>query len=928
MIEVDSLVRQGIVYPRWFPDFGQGHGYPIFDFFPPFGYLLTELPELVVRNLPLAIQISMAASMIVSAWGMYPLAREIGAGRFASLATAGVYLYFPYHLQDLYTRGGMPELWAMAGLPWLAWAQLRATQSPNVFRIGLAGLLAAGEIGTHNILAAFILPACLVVSLVLSPPLKRRFVVTSASCTAAGVLLAIGYWLPAVVEAPLTHVKELAGDWLPDHTFPPTDLLDGGFFAPYGPKVFKMTAFEAAVLLALICLLLWHGRIARRRLPALGLVALTLATIFGLTKWSVPLWTNVPLMGYIQFPWRLLTLVGFFTATMLALVTREKRWAWIPAAALAAAMGVGSLKQVPDQRFLTPPPLDARTLQTQEYGSALDGVAIESEYQPQTSSPDLMKASQGKRLPDDDTSAPPIQVSNLALEPVGLHATVSATQPSRIRLQTLLFPGWQAHLDGQSLPLRPATPAGFIEAEIPPGAHRLDVTYGGTVLEGVTGLVSGLAFFGWLAWLLRKRPLALGGLVALVLACAAVLAHRSSVPVRSDSWQASPNQTLVAVGGPRLTERGIQADLWWQFGAPREASFDFVLKDDKGREVQRVPARQAATIPYEYIAANELLERRYTIGGVVDVPAGTYSLLAGDHPLGSITLPGPASSPHQLDAAFHDGAVLENYTVDRVQERPGLSVDDIGGRADATTFPGDFLRVSLMWRSRNIIDQNYVGFVHLVDGNGKEWASHDNQPNATLQATSSWVPGSAISDQYLLKLPDAIPPGMYRLEVGLYHIDEHGYHFLPLGSGGNSVLFGAVKVRPRSAPAEITSPVASWQDGISLAAWRQRRQGSDLALTFDWAATANPARDYTLFVHLSDGSGKVVAQADDPPQRGLYPTRLWDSGDRLSDVHLVHAAPPGRYRLSIGWYRPDTGQRLQLTIGGNELNLGEVSVGE
>ncbi|MFI5265950.1 MAG: 6-pyruvoyl-tetrahydropterin synthase-related protein [Chloroflexota bacterium] len=934
MIEVDSLVRQGILYPRWFPDFGQGHGYPIFNFFPPFGYLLTELPALILNDLPLAIQVSMAASMIISGWGMYLLAREIGAGRLASFAVAGFYLYFPYHLQDVYTRGGMPELWAMAWLPWLAWAQLRATREPSVLRIGIAGLLAAAEIGTHNILAAFILPATLGLSLVLSPP-KRRFVLASLACSASGVLLATGYWLPAIVEAPLTHVKQLAGDWLPDHTFPVNQLLDGTFFAPFGPKVFKMTALEAGVVLGLLALLLWHGLRSRGRLPQLGLVGMTLAVLFGLTTWSVPLWMNVPLTGYIQFPWRLLILVGFFAAAMLALASSWHRWAWVGVAAVATAVAVASLGQVPDQRFLTPPPLDARSLQTQEYGSALDGVAIESEYQPQTSSPDLMKASQGKRLADDTTSAPPVLVRELSIRPTEIHATVSASQPSRIRLQTLMFPGWQARLDGQPWPLHPATAAGLIEADLPQGRHRLDVTYAGTTLEGIAGLVSGAAILGWLVWLLRRRPLVVAGLLVLTAAVAGAMAHPELRPGRTSAaagdspnsrptapspWAASVDQVLVGVDGLRVTVRGIEADLFWQFTAPLEASFDFVLRDSAGREVRRTPASQATTLPYEYVAANELLERRYTLSGPFDLPAGAYTLSAGDHELGQVRLPTPGPSVHRLNVPFQDRATLASYSVDRMGEPP------LASRADAAVYPGDFVKVSLLWRSQRTIDQNYVAFVHLIDGSGKTWASHDNQPNATLQATSSWVPGQTIPDQYLLKLPDDVPPGMYRLEVGLYHIDEQGYQFLRLARGGNSVVFGSVKVRPRSAPSAVATPVAQWSEPITLESWGQARQGGDVAFTFDWLAAGEVPRDYTLFVHLSDSDGKVVAQADSPPQRGLYPTSLWDPGDRVTDVHLVSAPPPGRYRLSVGWYRADTGQRLALASGGDELDLGEVEV--
>ncbi|HLY66539.1 MAG TPA: 6-pyruvoyl-tetrahydropterin synthase-related protein, partial [Chloroflexota bacterium] len=212
MIEVDSLVRQGIFYPRWFPDFGLGHGYPMFNFFPPFGYLLTELPALALGNLPLAIQVSMAISMPVSGWGMYLLGRELKAARPAAVVAAAFYLYVPYHIQDIYTRGGLPELWAMAWLPWLCWAQIRAARRASAPWIGLAGLLAAVEVGTHNIVALFVLPVAFVLSLALSCP-SRKSVLAAVAGSCLGLVLSAGYWLPAVAESSMTHLSQLAGSW-------------------------------------------------------------------------------------------------------------------------------------------------------------------------------------------------------------------------------------------------------------------------------------------------------------------------------------------------------------------------------------------------------------------------------------------------------------------------------------------------------------------------------------------------------------------------------------------------------------------------------------------------------------------------------------------------------------------------------------------
>jgi hypothetical protein len=45
---------------------------------------------------------------------------------------------------------------------------------------------------------------------------------------------------------------------------------------------------------------------------------------------------------------------------------------------------------------------------------------------------------------------------------------------------------------------------------------------------------------------------------------------------------------------------------------------------------------------------------------------------------------------------------------------------------------------------------------------------------------------------------------------------------------------------------------------------------------------------------------------------GEYPTDWWEAGETIADEHALdlRALPPGRYRLLIGMYRLDTGERL------------------
>ena len=83
-------------------------------------------------------------------------------------------------------------------------------------------------------------------------------------------------------------------------------------------------------------------------------------------------------------------------------------------------------------------------------------------------------------------------------------------------------------------------------------------------------------------------------------------------------------------------------------------------------------------------------------------------------------------------------------------------------------------------------------------------------------------------------------------------------------------------------------------------------------LTLFWQADTIPQTDYTVFVHILNSQGNLVAQADSPPAAGTYPTSLWDSGEIIKDQRLLPALSPGDYTLSVGLYRPDTFERLPV----------------
>jgi uncharacterized membrane protein len=101
--------------------------------------------------------------------------------------------------------------------------------------------------------------------------------------------------------------------------------------------------------------------------------------------------------------------------------------------------------------------------------------------------------------------------------------------------------------------------------------------------------------------------------------------------------------------------------------------------------------------------------------------------------------------------------------------------------------------------------------------------------------------------------------------------------------------------------------------------------GAPVTLTLFWRASAPVPLDLTVFVHVADSAGKVIAQRDSQPDNGAYPTSEWPSGETIMDrrvIRLPADAAPGSYAFELGLYDVATGKRVQTLAGTDQLRVG------
>ncbi|GIW12109.1 MAG: hypothetical protein KatS3mg061_3166 [Dehalococcoidia bacterium] len=234
----------------------------------------------------------------------------------------------------------------------------------------------------------------------------------------------------------------------------------------------------------------------------------------------------------------------------------------------------------------------------------------------------------------------------------------------------------------------------------------------------------------------------------------------------------------------------------------------------------------------------------------------------------------------------------------------------LGWEAGSRVRPGERLPLTLTWQVQQPADPalDLAWFSHLLDRTGQRWGIGD----ANEYASPQWQPGDLVRGRYDLMVDPRAPPGEYRLAVGLY--DRRSGSRLPTLRPDGNVIFGRVKVLATAPPPPARHPLEARFGtirllGYDLSAPRCQDGSCTATLRLLWQADAPPGVAYTVFVHIVDVQGRIVAQADGPPADYRQPTDLWEAGEVVADERQV-PLPAGATRLLIGLYRPETGERL------------------
>ena len=533
--EFDKTLRAGDWYPRWAPDLNYGYGVPLFNYVYPLPNYVASLFHLFGISFIDAFKLNMFFATIIGSAFFYLWAKQFW-GKMGGVVSSIFYTFSPYHFVEIYIRGSVGEVWALAFFPAFLWAFTRFIESKQKIFLILSSVFLALIIFSHNILALMFFPLAISYALfcIVITKGKKLFTIYYLLFT---ILLSLGlssiFWLPAILESNLVkgleifdvtrHFPDLyellvpswgsgfSGGDSQDHlsfqiglanlTAVLLSLLSVIFIfifrhsGPFGGESFDgelrtVEPLRASNRLSRISHRVWRFWSPHRQLAVrsqndgnVNVIIFFLVwffiVFFLMLKISNPIWENIPFMNYFQFPWRLMSIEILFASFLAgSIFTLKLNWMKLPLFLflifLSFSLGIGYAK--PAHYFYR----DDKYYITRS--NFIDG----------TNSPgDVFNTiwfNQSLKKQSERITIDKGRLESSVIKPTDHSYFVSVFSESNATINIAYFPNWTAFINGKKITIRKDA-NGLISFVVPKGKHLIEVKFQDTLVRTVANFV-------------------------------------------------------------------------------------------------------------------------------------------------------------------------------------------------------------------------------------------------------------------------------------------------------------------------------------------------------------------------------------------------------------------------------------------------------
>jgi hypothetical protein len=320
--------------PRIAPNMSFNLGYPVFNHYAPFSYWTTSLINLVGFDIVDSLKLSFLLAIILCFLFGFLFLREFFDFR-PSLLAAVLYASSPWIAVEIFIRGNLGEVWFMALLPIIFWLIYKNSQSQKPILFVITSLALSFGLTVHNALSVVLIPM-IFIFIFLLPNIKKNLL-----SFAFGFLLSAYFLIPGVLELSSTIASSRVNSLsYPDNLLCVGQLWTTPFWG-YGGSIpgcidgmsFMLGKPQILIgLIGLVGLVIYliknksKKSIIKKRV-IIFMVMMTLGVTFMTTYYSYFISKVLsPYIGWIQFPWRLLTISLFGLSFIAAGILIPKKF--------------------------------------------------------------------------------------------------------------------------------------------------------------------------------------------------------------------------------------------------------------------------------------------------------------------------------------------------------------------------------------------------------------------------------------------------------------------------------------------------------------------------------------------------------------------------------------------------------------------------
>jgi len=511
LLQIDKCTKDRQFPCRWVPDMGYGYGYPLFNFYPPMPYYLGELFRLLGLSFISTAKVIFTLSFLTSAAGMYFLGQKFW-GRIGGLLSSVFYVYAPYHATDLYVRGAVNESWAMAWYPFVLLGIKSTIDSPNPKNIALFSFSLAMLLLSHNPMTMIFFPLAAILTVYWISEKKNYKSILSLGLSSVWSLgLAAFFTIPVLLEQKYVHVETLIIGYFNylAHFLDLNQLfirMNWGFGeSVYGPN--DTMSFNIGhlhwigwVVVTVLALLSIKRNPARSKLILLLSPVLLIYTFMTHSK-STEIWKLIKPLEFLQFPWRLLTIITFGTSFIIGSLPTffSKKIFSVVSVSLIFAVIILNYKYF-RWRDLWPWVDDSHKFSGELW--RLQTTAGIFDYLPKWAPlpPAGAPNGDGEIISGNGTTQAITKKSNYQNHSIEVYS-----DQAKWRLNTFYFPGWKYVLDGKTVSVDPQKDldpeVGRPEIFLSRGSHTFEAFFTETPVRSISNLISSISWIAFFVYL-------------------------------------------------------------------------------------------------------------------------------------------------------------------------------------------------------------------------------------------------------------------------------------------------------------------------------------------------------------------------------------------------------------------------------------------